>query len=253
MLAGLIALAQIWRTGMAAPASAAFGILLPLLMLAWPAHLRAGLHEAAAHQRRHHRLAAPPRSWRSPSARRRANPAPIRASVSPRSSRRPIPTCAPWCSIARWRRPSSWSRRPCASCKWRVAAAEPPTGKAARRAACSRRPTRRWWSASPTTSSSAWRAAPPARASTCAPPRATASRPRPECDARAPLPRRAAGARRRHRRPASPAGAGCARRGRGAPVKKVKGRDPQKAESRNGRDRAQSNAQRGRGQKETLR
>jgi uncharacterized protein (DUF1499 family) len=40
---------------------------------------------------------------------------------------------------------------------------------------------------------------------------------------------------------------------RGAPVKKVKGGDPQKVESRNKRDRAQSSAQRGRGQKETLR
>lgn len=40
---------------------------------------------------------------------------------------------------------------------------------------------------------------------------------------------------------------------RGAPVKKVKGSDPQKAESRNKRDRAQSSAQRGRGQRETLR
>jgi len=39
----------------------------------------------------------------------------------------------------------------------------------------------------------------------------------------------------------------------GAMVKKAKGRDPQKAESRNKRDRAQSSAQRGRGQKETLR
>jgi|SRR5581483_4358338 len=39
----------------------------------------------------------------------------------------------------------------------------------------------------------------------------------------------------------------------GAMVKKVKERDPQKAESRSKRDRAQSNAQRGRAQKETLR
>ena len=39
----------------------------------------------------------------------------------------------------------------------------------------------------------------------------------------------------------------------GALVKKLKGRDQQKAESRNKRDRVQSSAQRGRGQKETLR
>ena len=39
----------------------------------------------------------------------------------------------------------------------------------------------------------------------------------------------------------------------GAMVKKVKGRDPQKAESRNKPDRVQSSAQRGRAQKETLR
>jgi uncharacterized protein (DUF1499 family) len=39
----------------------------------------------------------------------------------------------------------------------------------------------------------------------------------------------------------------------GALVKKLKGRDQQKAESRNKRDRVQSSAQRGRGQRETLR
>ena len=39
----------------------------------------------------------------------------------------------------------------------------------------------------------------------------------------------------------------------GAMVKKVRGGDQQKAESCNGRDRAQSSAQRARGQKETLR
>lgn len=40
---------------------------------------------------------------------------------------------------------------------------------------------------------------------------------------------------------------------KGAMVKKVKGPDPQKAESRNRRDRVRSSAQRGRGQRETLR
>src|SRR5947208_12814660 len=36
MLIGLIALMQIWRRGLAGAGKAAFGIVLPLLLLAWP-------------------------------------------------------------------------------------------------------------------------------------------------------------------------------------------------------------------------
>ena len=131
MLVGLVALVQIWRRGLrrgrqgglrhpAAPADAGVA-----------AHLRAGLPKAAAHQRRDHRLAAPPRFVALAKLRAgEANPAAYPGERFADEQQKAYPDLRTLRrSTARWRRPSSWSRRRCASCKWRVAAAEPPTGK----------------------------------------------------------------------------------------------------------------------------
>ena len=106
------------------------------------AHLRAGLHEPAAHQRRHHRCGRPaPLRLARQGAHGRRQP----GRLSGRAFR---PGAAEGLSrpahlrrwTAGWRRPSSWSRRSCASSsgRWRPPSRRP---RSRPRAACSRRPT----------------------------------------------------------------------------------------------------------------
>ena len=116
LLVGLVALVQIWRNGYAGAASAAIGILLPLLMAGWPLAFCRAYRNLPHINDVTHRLrgATPLRGARQAAhGRRQSRPAYPGARFA-EQQKEPIPTCVP-CVERRSRRPSSWSRRRCAN------------------------------------------------------------------------------------------------------------------------------------------
>ena len=208
--------ADLAQRATAGPAGRAFGILLPLLMLAWPLAYVPAFLNLPPHQRCHHRCGRPAalRGARQ-AAHRRSQPGRLSGARFADEQQKAYPDLRTFVIDRAVEEAFELVEEAVRKLKWRVAAAEPADRQAGQgRRARGHRPDA-WSSASPTTSSSAWRAMPTARASTCARPRATAMADLGQnADARAPLPRRAAGphrrhVRRQHRRPARR----CARRG----------------------------------------
>ena len=254
MLTGLIALMQIWRRGLAGAGKAAFGILLPSLLLAWPLTFVPALMNLPRINDITTDVAAPPRFMTLAKLRTgETNPAAYPGERFAQAQQKTYPDLRTFVLDRGVEEAFELVEEVVRKLKWRVAASEPPAGKPAKIGTLE---------ATDLTTvigftddiivrveGSATRARIDVR---------SASR-----YGQADLGQNASRVRRflaelQSRTDATGAPILAGRRGlrstrTGAMVKKVKGRDPQKAESRNKRDRVQSSAQRGRGQKETLR
>jgi uncharacterized protein (DUF1499 family) len=253
MLVALVALVQIWRRGLAGAGRAAFGILLPMLLLAWPLTYVPAFLKLPKINDVTTDVAAPPRFAALAKLRTgEANPAAYPGSRFATEQRRPIRTCAPSWSTAGWRA-FELVEEVVRKLKWKVAAAEPPAGKSAKGGLLE---------ATDQTMVVGFTDDIIVRVEG----NATRSRIDVRSASRygqADLGQNATRVRRflaemQSRVDGTFATTAAGRRAlrstrAGALVKKLKGRDQQKVESRNKRDRVQSSAQRGRGQKETLR
>lgn len=254
MLVGLIALVQIWRRGLGGTGKAAFGILLPVLLLAWPLTFVPALMNLPRINDITTDLAAPPRFITLAKLRTsETNPAAYPGERFAQVQQKTYPDLRTFVLDRGVEEAFELVEEVVRKLKWKVAASEPPVGKPAKSG------TLEATDMTPVigftddiivrVEGNATRARIDVR---------SASR-----YGRADLGQNATRVRRflaelQSRTDATGAPILAGRRGlrstrTGAMVKKVKGRDPQKAESRNKRDRAQSSAQRGRGQKETLR
>ena len=254
MLAGLIALIQIWRRGLGGAGKAAFGILLPLLLLAWPLTFVPALVNLPRINDLTTDVGAPPRFVALAKLRTgEANPAAYPGDRFSQEQQKAYPDLRTFVLDRGVEEAFELVEEVVRKLKWRVAASEPPTAKP---------PKSGMLEATDLTTligftddivvrveGNATRARIDVR---------SASR-----YGRADLGQNATRVRRflgelQSRTDATGAPIVAGRRGlrstrTGALVKKVKGRDQQKAESRNKRDRAQSSAQRARGQREMLR
>ena len=254
MLVALVALMQIWRRGLAGAGRAAFGILLPMLLLAWPLTFVPAFVKLPRINDITTDVAAPPRFVTLAKLRTaEANPAAYPGERFAQAQQKIYPDLRTFVLDRGVEEAFELVEEVVRKLKWRVAASEPPTVKPLKGGLLE---------ATDLTTvigftddiivrveGSATRARIDVR---------SASR-----YGQADLGQNATRVRRflaelQSRTDATGAPVLAGRRGLrstriGAMVKKLKGGDPQKAESRNKRDRVQSSAQRGRGQKETLR
>jgi uncharacterized protein (DUF1499 family) len=253
-LVALIALVQIWRRGLAGAGRAAFGILLPMLLLAWPLTFVPALMKLPRINDITTDVAAPPRFVTLAKMRTgEANPAIYPGSRFALEQQKAYPDLRTFVVDRGVEEAFELVEEVVRKLKWKVAAAEPPVGKSAKGGVLE--------ATDQTTvigftddiivrvEGNATRSRIDVR---------SASR-----FGRADLGQNATRVRRflaemQSRVDGTFATTVAGRRAlrttrASALVKKLKGRDQQKAESRNKRDRAQSSAQRGRGQKETLR
>ncbi len=254
ILAGLIALAQIWHRGHGGAGKAAFGIVLPLLMLAWPLTFVPAFMKLPRIYDVTTDTAAPPRFIALAKVRSgEANPAAYPGERFAQEQQNAYPDLRTYVLDRGVEEAYELVEEIVRKLKWKVAASEPPTVKPLKGGVLE-----------------ATDMTPVIGFPDDVIVRVEGSATRSRIDVRsasrfgvADLGQNATRVRRflaelQSRTDATGGPILAGRRGlrsarRGAPVKKVKGSDPQKAESRNKRDRAQSSAQRGRGQKETLR
>jgi uncharacterized protein (DUF1499 family) len=254
ILVALVALVQIWRRGLAGAGRAAFGILLPMLLLAWPLTYVPAFLKLPKINDVTTDVAAPPRFVTLAKLRTgEANPAVYPGARFANEQQKAYPDLRTFVVDRGVEEAFELVEEVARKLKWRVAAAEPPVGKSAKgglleatdqtmvvgftddiivrvegNAARSRIDVR---------SASRYGQADLGQNAT------RVRRFLAEMQSRVDGTFATTAAGRRALRTTRA----------GALVKKLKGRDQQKAESRNKRDRVQSSAQRGRGQKETLR
>jgi len=254
LLVGLIALVQIWRRGFAGAGKAAFGVLLPLMLTAWPITFLPALMNLPRINDVTTDVASPPQFVALAKVRTGdANPAPYPGERFAQEQQKAYPDLRTFWLDRGVEEAYGLVEEAVRKLKWRVASSEPPAGKQARsgmleatdltpvigfpddvvvrvegndiRARVDVRSASRYGATDFGQNASRVRrflAELQARVESSA--------------------------------PTAMAGRRALRTTRtGAMVKKVKGRDQQKAESRSKRDRAQSSARRGQGQRETLR
>ena len=254
VLAGLVALMQIWRRGHAGAGKAAFGILLPAALMAWPlTYVQAALNLPRINDVTTD-LAAPPRFLTLAKLRTgEANPAAYPGPRFAQEQQKAYPDLRTFVVDKGIEEVFDMVEDTVRKLKWRVVASDPPAGKAARVATLEA--TDQTLVVGFTDDIVVRVEGTPSSARIDV---RSASR-----YGRADLGQNALRVRRflaelQVRADTGAPAMVAARRGlrttrTGAMVTKLKGRDPQKVESRNKRDRAQSSAQRGRAQKETLR
>ena len=254
MLAGLIALIQIWHRGHGGAGKAAFGILLPLLLLAWPLTFVPAFMNLPRINDVTTDVATPPHFITLVKMRTgEANPAIYPGDRFAQEQQKAYPDLRTYVLDRGVEEAFELVEEVVRKLKWKVAASEPPTVKP---------PKGGLLEATDLTPVVGF----PDDVIVRVEGNATRSRIDVRSASRyghADLGQNAMRVRRflaelQSRTDATGGPAIAGRRGlrstrRGALVKKVKELDPQKAESRSKRDRAQSSAQRGRGQKETLR
>jgi uncharacterized protein (DUF1499 family) len=254
VLAGLIALVQIWRRGYGGAGKAAFGVVLPLLMLAWPLTYVPALVNLPRINDVTTDMAAPPRFVSLAKVRTgEASPSAYPGERFAEQQQKAYPDLRTFVLDRGVEEAFELVEEVVRKLKWKVAAAEPPTVKPLKSGLLE-----------------ATDLTPVVGFPDDVIVRVEGSATRARIDVRsasryghADMGQNALRVRRflaelQSRTDATGAPIIAGRRGlrstrKGAMVKKVKGSDSQKAESRNKRDRAQSSAQRGRGQKETLR
>jgi uncharacterized protein (DUF1499 family) len=254
MLVALVALVQIWRRGLAGTGRAAFGILLPMLLLAWPLTYVPAFLQLPKINDVTTDVAAPPRFVTLAKLRTgEANPAVYPGARFANEQQKAYPDLRTFVVDRGVEEAFELVEEVARKLKWRVAAAEPPVGKSAKGGLLE---------ATDQTMVVGFTDDIIVRVEG----NATRSRIDVRSASRygqADLGQNATRVRRflaemQSRVDGTFATTAAGRRAlrttrAGALVKKLKGRDQQKAESRNKRDRVQSSAQRGRGQKETLR
>jgi uncharacterized protein (DUF1499 family) len=254
LLAGLIALLQIWRRGLGGAGKAAFGVLLPLLMLAWPLTFVPALVNLPRINDVTTDVAAPPSFVSLAKVRAAdANPVAYPGERFAQEQQKAYPDLRTFVLDRGVDEAFELVEEVVRKFKWKVATSDPPSAKPAKSGvleATDRTPVIGF------TDDIIIRVD------------GTATRSRIDVRSasrygRTDMGQNALRVRRflaelQSRTDATGAPIMAGRRGlrttrTGAMVKKVKGHDPQKAESHNKRDRVQSSAQRGRAQKETLR
>ena len=254
MLVALVALVQIWRRGLAGAGRAAFGILLPMLLLAWPLTYVPAFLKLPKINDVTTDVAAPPRFVTLAKLRTgEANPATYPGARFATEQQKAYPDLRTFVVDRGVEEAFELVEEVARKLKWKVAAAEPPVGKSAKGGLLE---------ATDQTMVVGFTDDIIVRVEG----NATRSRIDVRSASRygqADLGQNATRVRRflaemQSRVDGTFATTAAGRRAlrttrAGALVKKLKGRDQQKAESRNKRDRVQSSAQRGRGQKETLR
>jgi|GraSoiStandDraft_8_1057269.scaffolds.fasta_scaffold35159_2 uncharacterized protein (DUF1499 family) len=254
MLVALVALVQIWRRGLAGAGRAAFGILLPMLLLAWPLTYVPAFLKLPKINDVTTDVAAPPRFVTLAKLRTgEANPAAYPGARFANEQQKAYPDLRTFVVDRGVEEAFELVEEVARKLKWKVAAAEPPVGKSAKAGLLE---------ATDQTMVVGFTDDIIVRVEG----NATRSRIDVRSASRygqADLGQNATRVRRflaemQSRVDGTFATTAAGRRAlrttrAGALVKKLKGRDQQKAESRNKRDRVQSSAQRGRGQKETLR
>jgi hypothetical protein len=254
VLVGLVALLQIWRRGVGGAGKAAFGVLLPLLILAWPLTFVPALVNLPRINDVTTDVAAPPRFVSLAKVRTgETNPAAYPGERFAEQQQKAYPDLRTFVLDRGVEEAFELVEEAVRKLKWKVAASEPPTVKPLKSGLLE-----------------ATDVTPVVGFPDDVIVRVEGNATRARVDVRsasrygeADLGQNAMRVRRflaelQARADATSGPAVAGRRGlrstrTGAMVKKVKGRDQQKAESRNKRDRVQSSAQRGRGQKETLR
>jgi uncharacterized protein (DUF1499 family) len=254
MLVALVALVQIWRRGLAGAGRAAFGILLPMLLLAWPLTYVPAFLKLPKINDVTTDVAAPPRFVALAKLRSgEANPAAYPGGRVAQEQQKAYPDLRTFVVDRGVEEAFELVEEVARKLKWKVAAAEPPVGKSAKGGLLE---------ATDQTMVVGFTDDIIVRVEG----NATRSRIDVRSASRygqADLGQNATRVRRflaemQSRVDGTFATTAAGRRAlrttrAGALVKKLKGHDQQKAESRNKRDRVQSSAQRGRGQKETLR
>jgi uncharacterized protein (DUF1499 family) len=254
MLAGLIALVQIWRRGLGGSGKAAFGVLVPLLLLAWPLTFVPAFMNLPRINDITTDLAAPPKFVSLAKVRTgEANPAAYPGETFSQAQQKAYPDLRTFVLDRGVEEAYELVEEVVRKLKWRVATSDPPTVKPSKIGVLE-----------------ATDLTPVIGFPDDIVVRVDGTGTRARIDVRSAsryghvdFGQNATRVRRflaelEARTDATGAPIMAGRRGlrstrKGAMVKKVKGPDPQKAESRNKRDRVQSSAQRGRGQKETLR
>jgi uncharacterized protein (DUF1499 family) len=249
VLIGLIALVQIWRRGYKGAASAAVGILLPVLLLAWPLTFAPAFLKQPALNDVTTDWAAPPRFVELAKQRTAAgNPAAYPGERFAAEQQKAYPDLRTFVLDRPVEETFELVEEVVRKLKWRVAATTPPAGKPAK--AGTLEATDQTLLAGFTDDISI---------------RIEGSATRSRVDVRSAsrhgahdLGNNAARVRRflnelqARAESTTPAGIAGRRGSRAsAMVKKLKARDPKKAEARTAKDRAQSSAQRAKGQKET--
>jgi len=255
LLVGLVALVQIWRRGFGGAGKAAFGALLPLMLMAWPLTFLPALMNLPQINDVTTDVASPPQFVALAKVRTGdANPAPYPGGRFAQEQQKAYPDLRTFYVDRGVEEAYGLAEEAVRKLKWRVASSEPPpAGKQARIGTLE-----------------ATDLTPVIGFPDDVVVRVEGNDNRAHIDVRsasrygvADLGQNASRVRRflaelqarvDTSTPTAMAGRRALRTTRtGAMVKKVKGRDQQKAESRNKRDRVQSSARRGQGQRETLR
>jgi Protein of unknown function (DUF1499) len=254
LLVGLVALVQIWRRGFGGAGKAAFGVLLPLMLMAWPLTFLPALMNLPRINDVTTDVASPPQFVALAKVRTGdANPAPYPGERFAQEQQKAYPDLRTFHVDRGVEEAYGLVEEAVRKLKWRVASSEPPAGKQARSGTLE-----------------ATDLTPVIGFPDDVVVRVEGNDNRARVDVRsasryglADLGQNASRVRRflaelqarvDSSAPTAMAGRRALRTTRtGAMVKKVKGRDQQKAESRSKRDRAQSSARRGQGQRETLR
>ena len=254
MLAGLIALVQIWRRGFGGAGKAAFGVLLPLLLMAWPLTFLPALINLPPINDVTTDVASPPQFVALAKARTGdANSAAYPGERFALEQQKAYPDLRTFYVDRGVEEAYGLVEEAVRKLRWRVAASEPPAGKQAKSGTLE---------ATDLTTVLGF----PDDVIVRVEGNDTSARVDVRSASRYGLADMGQNATRVRRflaelqgrvdssGPTAMTGRRTLRTTRtGAMVKKVKGRDQQKAESRSKRDRAQSSARRGQGQRETLR
>lgn len=254
MLAGLIALVQIWRRGFGGAGKAAFGVLLPLVLMAWPLTFLPALINLPPINDVTTDVASPPQFVALAKARTGdANPAAYPGERFALEQQKAYPDLRTFYLDRGVEEAYGLVEEAVRKLKWRVAASEPPAGKQAKSGTLE---------ATDLTTVLGF----PDDVVVRVEGNDTSARVDVRSASRYGLADMGQNATRVRRflaelqarvdssAPTAMAGRRTLRTTRtGAMVKKAKGRDQQKAESRSKRDRAQSSARRGQAQRETQR
>ena len=254
MLAGLIALVQIWRRGFGGAGKAAFGVLLPLLLMAWPLTFLPALINLPPINDVTTDVASPPQFVALAKARTgEANPAAYPGERFALEQQKAYPALRTFYVDRGVEEANGLVEEAVRKLRWRVAASEPPAGKQAKSGTLE---------ATDLTTVLGF----PDDVIVRVEGNDTSARVDVRSASRYGLADMGQNATRVRRflaelqgrvdssGPTAMTGRRTLRTTRtGAMVKKVKGRDQQKAESRSKRDRAQSSARRGQAQRETQR
>ncbi len=175
VLTGLVALLQIWRRGYAGAGKAAFGVVLPLLMLAWPLTFVPAFMNLPRINDVTTDVAAPPRFIALAKLRTaEANPVAYPGERFAEQQQKAYPDLRTFVLDRGVEEAYELVEEIVRKLKWKVAASDPPTVQAAQGRPAGGNGPDAGDRLSRRRRSCASRAAPPVRASTCAPPRATA-------------------------------------------------------------------------------